>query len=69
MIDPETLDAAGENLEQALARIEAAREALHQALDGRDSPEIRQAMDRLDRLAAQVARVERVVQGHTAVST
>ena len=38
MIDPETFDAASENLEQARARIEAAREALHQALDGRDSP-------------------------------
>jgi hypothetical protein len=62
------MHAAGENLGQARARIEAAWEALHQALDGRDSPEIRQAMDRLERLADQMARVERVVQGQAAVS-
>ena len=68
MIDPETLDAAGENLEQARARIEAAGEALQASLDGQVAPEVREAIARLDRLAAGVARVGRVVQRQAAMS-
>ena len=67
MIDHETLDTAGQDLEQARARIEAAREALQASLDGQAAPEVLEAIARLDRLAAGVAKVEQVVQGRAAV--
>ena len=38
MTDDETLDTAGQDLGQARARIEAAREALQAALDGQVRP-------------------------------
>ena len=68
MTDDETLDTAGRDLEQARARIEAAREALQSALDGQVAPEVLEAIARLDRLAVGVAKVEQVVQGQAAVS-
>jgi hypothetical protein len=68
MTDDETLDTAGQDLEQARARIEAAGEALQASLDGQVAPEVLEAIARLDRLAAGVAKVEQVVQGQAAVS-
>ena len=68
MTDDETLDTAGRDLEQARARIEAARDALQASLDGQVTPEVLEAIARLDRLAAGVAKVEQVVQGRAAVS-
>jgi len=68
MTDDETLDTAGQDLGQARARIEAARGALQSALEGHVAPEVLEAIARLDRLAAGVAKVEQVVQGQAAVS-
>jgi hypothetical protein len=68
MTDDETLDTAGQDLGQARARIEAARGALQAALEGQFAPEFLEAIARLDRLAAGVAKVEQVVQGRAAVS-
>ena len=68
MTDDETLDTVGRNLGQARARIEAAREALQDSLDGQVAPEVLEAIARLDRLAAGVAKVEQVVQGQAAMS-
>ena len=68
MTDDETLDTAGQDLGQARARIEAAGEALQASLDGQVAPEVLEAIARLDRLAAGVAKVEQVVQGRAAVS-
>ena len=68
MTADETLDTAGRDLEQARARIEAAREALQAALDGQVAPEVLEAIARLERLAAGVAKVEQVVRGQAAVS-
>ncbi len=67
MTADETLETAGRDLEQARARIEAAREALQDALVGQVAPEVLEAIARLDRLAAGVAKVEQVVQGQAAV--
>jgi hypothetical protein len=68
MTADETLDTAGREPGQARARIEAAREALQAALDGQVAPEVLEAIARLERLAAGVARVEQVVRGQAAVS-
>jgi uncharacterized membrane protein YccC len=68
MTDDETLDTAGQDIEHARGRIEAARDALQQALEGHVAPEVLEAIARLDRLAAGVAKVEQVVQGQAAVS-
>jgi hypothetical protein len=68
MTADETLDTAGQDLEQARARIEAARGALQSALEGQVAPEFLEAIARLDRLAVGVAKVEQAVQGQAAVS-
>ncbi|HYO30552.1 MAG TPA: hypothetical protein VER37_08250 [Thermomicrobiales bacterium] len=68
MTADETLDTAGQDLGQARARIEAARDALQASPVGQVTPEVLEAIARLDRLAEGVARVEQVVQGRAAVS-
>lgn len=51
---------AGNDLDDARRKIAAAREALQAALDAQgDVPEVRQKIDRRERLAAEVARVGR----------
>ena len=68
MTADEALETAGRELGQARARIETAREALQASLDGQVAPEVLEAIARLDRLAAGVAKVEQVVQGQAAAS-
>lgn len=56
-----------DDLAEARSKIEATRAALQAALDGREAPETaRQAIERLDRIAAGVARVEGVQKEATA---
>jgi hypothetical protein len=52
----ETLDTAAQGLDEARARIEATRAALRAALDGGE--ELRQLVARLDRMAAELGRIE-----------
>jgi hypothetical protein len=54
-------ETAGQDLDQARAKIEATREALQAVLDAHGGDELRQLVERLDRMAAEVARIEDVV--------
>ena len=65
-----TLSHVSEGLAEVLARLEAAREALQPLLDGQDGDlaPVRQAVARLERMKAEVARIEAVV-GEQAVVT
>ena len=56
------------DLAEARAKLEAVREALQRAMDasGGDPAAIRQAEARLDRMAAEMARIEGVVAGQAA---
>jgi hypothetical protein len=53
-----------------LARLEAAREALQPLLDGQDGDlaPVRQAVARLERMEAEVARIEAVVAEQAVVT-
>jgi hypothetical protein len=62
-----TGDISGD-LAEARAKIDATREALQAALDAQDGAAIRQTLARLERIADEVARVERVVEGQEAAS-
>ena len=55
-------EAVAEELDEARRVLEAAREALRhaQAAHGDDSDTLRQAAARIDRIAAEVARIKRV---------
>lgn len=64
MIDPDdTLESASSDLIEARAKIDAARKVLQDALDAQDGDlgSIRQAMARLDRIAAEMGRIEGVI--------
>jgi hypothetical protein len=63
------LDDIGPDLDEARARIEATRDALQAALDGQEAPDERLAplAARLDRMAAEVERVEDAVTAHLPV--
>jgi hypothetical protein len=63
--DQDQLSHVSEGLAEVLARLEAAREALQPLLDGQDGDlaPIRQAVARLERMEAEVARIEAVVEG------
>jgi hypothetical protein len=56
----ETLETVGENLDEARAKIVATGESLQAALDLQeaDIPEISQAIARLERVEAELARIE-----------
>ena len=62
---PDTLDLASDGLAQARARLEAAREALQPTVGRGWAMEaaIRDAVARLERMEAEVARIEAVVRG------
>ena len=59
-----------EGLAEVLARLEAAREALQPLLDGQDGDlaPVRQAVARLERMEAEVARIEAVVAEQAVVT-
>ena len=61
--DRDKLSHVSEGLAEVLARLEAAREALQPLLDGQDGDlaPVRQAVARLERMEAEVARIEAVV--------
>ncbi len=61
--DQDKLLHVSEGLAEVLARLEAAREALQPLLDGQDGDQapVRQAVARLERTEAEVARIEAVV--------
>jgi len=50
------LDAIGQDLDEARAKLQAARQVLHDA--PHDAPEIRQAVARLERMEAELERIE-----------
>jgi hypothetical protein len=58
------LDIALDDLAEARAKLEAARDAIRQLQDAAlgDTGAFRQLASRLDRLAAELARIERVVE-------
>jgi hypothetical protein len=52
------LETVGQDLDEAHAKIDAAREAMRAILErGIDVPEFRQAIDRLDRVEAELDRI------------
>jgi hypothetical protein len=53
------LETAGQDLDEARAKIVAARQTLQEA--PRDTPEIRQDVTRLERMEAELARVEEAI--------
>ena len=57
------LDDIGPDLDEARARIEATRDELQAVLDGQEAPDARLValVTRLDRMAAEVERVEDAV--------
>jgi hypothetical protein len=64
------LETVGQDLDEARAKLEEARLALQAALDaqsaeGSDIEPLRQAIARLERIAAEVERVEGVEVGET----
>ena len=61
--DQDQLSHVSEGLAEVLARLEAAREDLQPLLDGQDGDlaPVRQAVARLERMEAEVARIEAVV--------
>jgi hypothetical protein len=63
------LDDIGPDLDEARARIEATRTALQAALVGQEAPDERLAalVARLDRMAAEVERVEDAVTAYLPV--
>jgi hypothetical protein len=63
------LDDIGPDLDEARAKIEETRDALQAALDGQEDPDERLAalVARLDRMAAEVERVEDAVTAHLPV--
>jgi hypothetical protein len=64
----ETLETVGRDLDEARAKLAATRESLQAFLDAQgDIPEFRQAVARLERIEAQITKVERVVENHCAV--
>jgi len=69
-VEQDTLDMASDGLVQARARLEAAREALQPLLDAQegDTAPIRDAASRLERMAAEVARIEAVCAGRAVVA-
>ena len=62
-------DDIGPDLDEARARIEATRAALQAALDGQEAPDERLTalVARLDRMAAELERVEDAVTAHLPV--
>ena len=55
-----------DDLADARAKIEATGEALQAALNGQEAPDaVRQAIERLERIAAEVKRLEGVTVGET----
>jgi hypothetical protein len=53
------LDTVGQDLDEARTKIDAAREAMLAILErGIDVPEFQQALDRLDRVEAELERIE-----------
>jgi hypothetical protein len=55
-----------DDLADARAKIEATREALQAALNGQEAPDaVRQAIERLERIAAEVKRLEGITVGET----
>lgn len=66
MLD-ETLDAASDGLADTRGKIQVVREVLQALLDDQEVLDglepVREAVERLDRLTAGVARVEAVVEG------
>jgi hypothetical protein len=64
----ETLDTVAQDLDMARARIDATRAALQLVLDGRESAPVREMMERLGRMAAELERIEASVAGHAAIT-
>jgi hypothetical protein len=63
----DTLDTAAHDLDEARAKIEATRDALQSVLDDQGGEELRQLVERLDRMAALVGRIEGSIGVQTAV--
>ncbi len=59
----ETLETVGEGIDEARAKIVATRESLQAALDLQeaDIPEISQAIARLERVEAELTRIEEAI--------
>jgi hypothetical protein len=59
----ETLETVGEGIDEARAKIVATRESLQAALDLQeaDIPEISQAIDLLERVEAELTRIEEAI--------
>ena len=62
---PDNLELAADGLADARAKLEAVREALQPLLNDREGAhgDLAALVDRLDRMAAEVARIEGVVAG------
>jgi hypothetical protein len=54
----ETLETVGQRIDETRAKIVATRESLQAALDIQESPEISQAIVRLERVEAELTRIE-----------
>jgi hypothetical protein len=68
---PDTLETVGQDLDEARAKIEATRAALQAALDAQETPDgaLAALVARLERMAAEVGRIEDVVAGQVAIET
>jgi hypothetical protein len=54
-----TLETVGQDIDEARAKIVATRESLQAVLDrGIDVPEFRQSVERLERIEAELTRIE-----------
>ena len=55
----ETIETVGQDIDEARAKIVATRESLQAVLDrGIDVPEFRQSVERLERIEAELTRIE-----------
>lgn len=71
MLDhPEPLETVGQNLDEARAKIESTIASLQAVLDTYEGdPEpVKEALCRLERIAAEVVRVEEAVSGQVATA-
>jgi hypothetical protein len=69
MIDhTDTLDIVGQDLDEARVKIETVRDALQAVLDAQGGEELRRIVERLDRMATEVARAGEVVADQAAVA-
>ena len=61
------LESLGPDLEAARAKIEITRDSLLELLDTQDDDQLRRLVGRLEKIAADVRRVEEAVSGHVLV--